>query len=155
MTLFKRNPRDEEDSVSLESDAHAWWAGRDHLERTFVPKKRTVPGSTGPASTTPSGPSSTTFAERFSTESLFNWASGPEPDDPTHGGNGLPLDPFRVLGLQPGASLSEVVSAHRTLAKRYHPDQLHGADEAVRTEAAQTMRTVNAAYQELRTRLVR
>lgn len=85
---------------------------------------------------------------------MFNWASSPEPDDPTHGGTGLPLDPYRVLGLQPGATLSEVIAAHRNLAKQYHPDQMHGADEDEQRRAAQTMSTVNAAYQELRSRLM-
>lgn len=32
------------------------------------------------------------------------------------------LDPYRTLGLRPGASLDEVRSAYRRLAKRYHPD---------------------------------
>ena len=32
------------------------------------------------------------------------------------------VDPYRVLGLQPGASLDQVKSAYRRLAKQYHPD---------------------------------
>lgn len=31
-------------------------------------------------------------------------------------------DPYRLLGLPPGASLNEVRSAYRRLAKKYHPD---------------------------------
>jgi curved DNA-binding protein CbpA len=31
-------------------------------------------------------------------------------------------DPYRVLGLQPGASLNEIRSAYRRLAKLHHPD---------------------------------
>ena len=31
-------------------------------------------------------------------------------------------DPFRVLGLTAGASLNEIRSAYRRLAKQYHPD---------------------------------
>lgn len=31
-------------------------------------------------------------------------------------------DPFRTLGVRPGASVDEIKSAYRRLAKRYHPD---------------------------------
>src|SRR4051812_29417557 len=33
-----------------------------------------------------------------------------------------PGDPFRTLGVPPGASLNEIKSAYRRLAKQYHPD---------------------------------
>lgn len=154
MALFKRTDSDDDqETVSLADDDHAWWAGRDHLERTFVPKHRTPPDVAEPPPVA-SGSGPAAFSERYSTESLFNWASGPEPDDPTHGGTGLPLDPYRVLGLQPGASLSEVVAAHRSLAKQYHPDQMHGADKDEQVQAAHKMAAVNSAYQELRARLM-
>ncbi len=155
MPLFKRTgPDDDDETVSLSDDDHAWWASREHLERPFVPKHRTPAGAVDPPPSVTLGSEPSAFSERYSTESLFNWASSPEPDDPTHGGTGLPLDPYRVLGLQPGATLSEVIAAHRNLAKQYHPDQMHGADEDEQRRAAQTMSTVNAAYQELRSRLM-
>ena len=50
-------------------------------------------------------------------------------------------DPYRVLGLSPGASKDEVTKAYRKLAKKYHPD-LNPGDE----EAAKKMAEVNAAY---------
>lgn len=50
-------------------------------------------------------------------------------------------DPYRVLGLNPGASKDEVTKAYRKLAKKYHPD-LNPGDEA----AAKKMAEVNAAY---------
>ena len=34
----------------------------------------------------------------------------------------FPSDPYRVLGLTPGASANEIRSAYRRLAKQYHPD---------------------------------
>lgn len=151
MALFKRSDSTDDEMVSLADDDHAWWAGRDELQRAFVPSDRVPPATP----TAEAGPAmSASFNDQYSTESLFNWASSSEPDDPTHGGTGLPLDPYRVLGLQPGASLSEVVAAHRSLAKRYHPDQMFDADEADRLAAAQKMSTINGAYHELRTRLM-
>lgn len=50
-------------------------------------------------------------------------------------------DPYRVLGLSPGASKDEVTKAYRKLAKKYHPD-LNPGDET----AAKKMAEVNAAY---------
>ncbi len=82
------------------------------------------------------------FAE-FSTESLFS-------DRPT--GNGL-LDPYEVLGLFPGASLAQVKKAHRTMAKKYHPDRFVDAPEAERVGAEERMVQVNAAYAELLARI--
>ena len=34
-------------------------------------------------------------------------------------------DPYRVLGLEPGASDDEVKAAYRRLAKKYHPCLLY------------------------------
>src|SRR5512134_1058053 len=31
-------------------------------------------------------------------------------------------DPYRILGVAPGASLNEIKSAYRRLVKQYHPD---------------------------------
>lgn len=41
------------------------------------------------------------------------------------------LDPYRILGLAPGADLGEVRKAYRRLARRHHPG-LHAAGEAER-----------------------
>lgn len=54
-------------------------------------------------------------------------------------------DPYKVLGLTPGASDDEVKRAYRALAKKYHPD-LHPGDEA----AAKKMVDINAAYEQIR-----
>lgn len=50
-------------------------------------------------------------------------------------------NPYRVLGLDDGASKEEVTKAYRKLAKKYHPD-LNPGDE----EAAKKMAEINAAY---------
>ena len=51
------------------------------------------------------------------------------------------MDPYAVLGLQPGASASEAKAAFRTLAKTCHPD-LHPNDPA----AEARFKDINAAY---------
>lgn len=55
------------------------------------------------------------------------------------------LDPYKVLGVNPGASEEEIKKAYRALAKKYHPD-LHPGD----AEAAKKMDEVNQAYDMLK-----
>ena len=50
-------------------------------------------------------------------------------------------DPYRVLGVSPGASDDEIKQAYRRLAKKYHPDVNHGSPEA-----EQKMKEINEAY---------
>ena len=54
-------------------------------------------------------------------------------------------DPYKVLGLSPGASDEEVKKAYRRLAMKYHPDRNPG-DEA----AARKMQEINAAYEQIK-----
>ncbi len=54
-------------------------------------------------------------------------------------------NPYKVLGLEPGASDEEVKRAYRRLAKQYHPDRNPG-DAA----AAKKMQEINAAYDEIK-----
>jgi hypothetical protein len=54
------------------------------------------------------------------------------------------VDPFAILGVQPGASRDEVQAAYRRAAKRWHPDR--DASPA----AARRMAEVNAAWDALR-----
>ena len=50
-------------------------------------------------------------------------------------------DPYRILGLKPGASDDEIKRAYKEMAKKYHPD-LNGNSP----EAAEMMKKVNEAY---------
>lgn len=59
------------------------------------------------------------------------------------------MDPFAVLGVAPGASPDELLTAYRALAKRWHPDRAGGAEAALR------MAQINAAYEMVRTLSVR
>ena len=54
------------------------------------------------------------------------------------------LDPYKVLGVQPGASESEIKAAYRKQAMKYHPDRNAG-DPA----AEQKFKDVSAAYAQL------
>jgi curved DNA-binding protein CbpA len=54
-------------------------------------------------------------------------------------------DPYKVLGLERGASEEEVKAAYRKLAKKYHPDLNPGNEEAARK-----MNEVNAAYDQIK-----
>ena len=54
-------------------------------------------------------------------------------------------DPYKVLGVSPGASDEEIKRAYRALAKKYHPDRNPGD-----AEAAKKMQQVNAAYEQIK-----
>lgn len=54
-------------------------------------------------------------------------------------------DPYKVLGLEKGASDEEVKQAYRRLAKKYHPD-LNPGDQ----EAARKMQEINEAYDRIK-----
>ena len=54
-------------------------------------------------------------------------------------------DALRLLGVSPRASLAEVKSAYRRLAKQWHPDRCQGQPAAV-AEAEEKMKNLNAAY---------
>ena len=53
-------------------------------------------------------------------------------------------DPYKVLGVSPGASDEEIKKAYRLLSKKYHPD-LNPGDET----AARKMSEINAAYEQI------
>ena len=53
-------------------------------------------------------------------------------------------DPYKVLGLSPGASDDEVKAAYKRLAKKYHPDVNQGS-----AEAEARMKEINSAYAQI------
>lgn len=61
------------------------------------------------------------------------------------GGKAQMSDPYKVLGVQRGASEEEITKAYRKLAKKYHPD-LNPGDAS----AAEKMSEINAAYDKLK-----
>lgn len=55
----------------------------------------------------------------------------------------MTVDPFALLGVEPGAPLEDVTAAYRRLAKQWHPDRAGD-------EAARRMVEINAAYEIVR-----
>jgi DnaJ domain len=53
---------------------------------------------------------------------------------------------YRALGLQNGASKTEIKQAYRDLAKIWHPDRFSPADERLRRKAEAKLQEINAAY---------
>jgi len=63
-----------------------------------------------------------------------------------------PKDWFRILDLNPGASLDQVKSSYRVLAKVWHPDRF-GHDPSLLRKSQEKMKQLNHAYQQLCTAL--
>src|SRR3954453_8327541 len=59
----------------------------------------------------------------------------------------MPRDPYRVLGVSPGASSEELHDANRRLVKLHHPDRNGGSEESARRFAE-----IQDAYEEVRAR---
>ena len=59
------------------------------------------------------------------------------------------MNPFDVLGIEPGSDKAAVRAAYRRIAQIYHPDRFAGADPEVRQEAERRMAEANRAYAEL------
>lgn len=53
-------------------------------------------------------------------------------------------DPYKVLGIQPGATDDEVKAAYRELARKYHPDNY--ANNPLSDLAQEKMQEINEAY---------
>jgi hypothetical protein len=80
----------------------------------------------------------TFFADEFN----FLGSGAPEPEGPrVRPVSGPVRNALAVLDLQPGASLQEVKSRYKTLAKRLHPDANGG-----RRDSEERLKTVNQAY---------
>lgn len=54
------------------------------------------------------------------------------------------MNPYEVLGVEPGADEETVKKAYRALAKKYHPDRY--ANSPMQETAAEKMKQINEAY---------
>ena len=60
-----------------------------------------------------------------------------------------PDSAYKILEIERTAKDSEIKSAYRTMAKKYHPDKLQHMDEAYRKGAEDKFRKVQEAYEQL------
>jgi hypothetical protein len=58
----------------------------------------------------------------------------------------MSADPYRTLGLEHSASISEIKRAYRRLAAKYHPDKLVGASQVEIQQATSKFAAIAAAY---------
>ena len=63
-----------------------------------------------------------------------------------------PWDPYRILGIEQGASQEEVKHAFRLLAGKYHPDKLGQLGEEFRALAEKRFKEIQKAYDELKSK---
>lgn len=59
-------------------------------------------------------------------------------------------DPYKVLGIDSGATDEEVKRAYRRLAMKYHPDKVEGMGEEVKRNAEAQFREINEAYETIK-----
>ena len=57
------------------------------------------------------------------------------------------MDPYKVLGVNPGASDEDVKAAYRDLVRKYHPDNYH--DNPLADLAEERMKEINLAYDQI------
>lgn len=58
-------------------------------------------------------------------------------------------NPYEVLGVREDATDEEIKEAYRALARKYHPDKY--IDEGLKEMATEKMKTINEAYEEIKT----
>ena len=63
-----------------------------------------------------------------------------------------PKDPYSVLGVQKGASPTEIREAYRRLASQYHPDKVLHLGQEFRDLAEMRFKEIQAAYQKLKSK---
>jgi len=59
-------------------------------------------------------------------------------------------DPYKVLGITGDATDDEVKRAYRRMAMKYHPDRVAGMSEELQRNAAEQMKEINTAYEQIK-----
>ena len=59
-------------------------------------------------------------------------------------------DPYKVLGISKDATDDEVKKAYRKMAMKYHPDRVAGMSEEMQRNAAEQMKEINEAYEQIK-----
>ena len=58
---------------------------------------------------------------------------------------------YKSLEIEPSATNEEIKKAYRSMAKKYHPDKVNDLGEDVKKSATEKFRSVNEAYENLKT----
>lgn len=149
----------DDEPVRLDDADHAWWAQRD-IDAAWTPR------GDPPA---PDEPKRDILAEHFGedwrtsfglTATAAEPAAPPSPPGPTPSTPLTPsspltpstTDPYEVLEVDATASWDDIVAAHRTMARRHHPDLMGGRSDDEVAASEDRIRVINMAYQELRIR---
>lgn len=56
---------------------------------------------------------------------------------------------YKILEIQPGASVDEVKKAYRSMASKYHPDKVSHLGQDIQKAAKEKFQKINAAYQDI------
>ena len=59
----------------------------------------------------------------------------------------LPYNAYKILGVTPEVTKTQLKKAYRTLAKKYHPDKFHGQSEEVIQQAQDKFQQIAKAYE--------
>ena len=59
----------------------------------------------------------------------------------------LPYNAYKILGVSPTVTKSQLKKIYRTLAKKYHPDKFHGQSEEVIQQAEDKFQEILEAYE--------
>ena len=79
-------------------------------------------------------------------------AYGDSQQSNTRSGSNYNKDPYRVLGIDSSATDDEVRKAYRKMALKYHPDRTANMSETMQRNAAEQMKEINQAYEEIKRR---
>ena len=94
----------------------------------------------------------TSIHERHTGFSGTGYSGGSGRSGGSAGRSAYTKDPYKVLGINSTASDDDVRKAYRKMAMKYHPDRVAGMGEEMQRNAAEQMKEINQAYDEIKRR---
>ena len=94
----------------------------------------------------------TSIHERHTGYSGTGYSGGSGRSGGSAGRSAYTKDPYKVLGINNLASDDDVRKAYRKMAMKYHPDRVAGMGEEMQRNAAEQMKEINQAYDEIKRR---